>query len=423
MLNLRRLAIVASLLAAGLAASGCDKHTTAPVANVPPLSSVTIAPLSDTVLVDGAVQFTAVAYDTGGHVVNGVPFVWSSSDLSVATVGGTGRAVGVGEGTAKITVRATDNRDTVRSATATAFVYPGRGWIAQTSHTNVDLQGISFFPSGRTGWAVGKSGTVLKSSDAGATWTQKTSGTAFNLNGVWGTSGAVWAVGDVGTLITSTDLGETWSTVSGLGASAYSLKAITFADAMHGWIVGSLGFGLRTIDGGATWSRMTISTSDPLNAVSFSGTLDGWIVTNTGLIFGTHDGGVSWYAAGAVAGGTPLNGVARQSLTLALAVGNLSVVARHAADADSSDWGLVPFGDGTRTFSGVAFPTSTLAFAAGTRLGSGMIMRSDDGGQTWGDQAANSTFGLSAIWFVDSIRGWAVGKSGQIRHTATGGLP
>lgn len=52
----------------------------------------------------------------------------------------------------------------------------------------------------------------------------------------------------------------------------------------------------------------------------------------------------------------------------------------------------------------------------------GVIIVSDDNGQTWLQAAVPVDVTLTAISFVDSRRGWAVGNSGVILHTSDGGL-
>jgi hypothetical protein len=70
-------------------------------------ATVQVDPASDTVRTLGAtIQFTASATDANGHPAPGVTFSWSSSDLAVATVDGTGAATTVGAGRCTITATA-----------------------------------------------------------------------------------------------------------------------------------------------------------------------------------------------------------------------------------------------------------------------------------------------------------------------------
>jgi photosystem II stability/assembly factor-like uncharacterized protein len=68
----------------------------------------------------------------------------------------------------------------------------------------------------------------------------------------------------------------------------------------HGWLVGSKGTFLETLDGGQTWVPRTFANLDPdeeltyrFENVSFSGN-DGWVIGKPAIMLHTKDGGKSW---------------------------------------------------------------------------------------------------------------------------------
>merc|ERR1719287_376080 len=68
----------------------------------------------------------------------------------------------------------------------------------------------------------------------------------------------------------------------------------------HGWLVGSKGTFLETLDGGETWVPRTFANLDPdeeltyrFENVSFSGN-DGWVIGKPAIMLHTKDGGKSW---------------------------------------------------------------------------------------------------------------------------------
>lgn len=65
--------------------------------------TVTISPLSTTVAKGATVQFTAVAKDASGNVIQGAQFQWACNASSIATIDQTGLATGVSPGTVAIT--------------------------------------------------------------------------------------------------------------------------------------------------------------------------------------------------------------------------------------------------------------------------------------------------------------------------------
>src|SRR5207244_1096214 len=117
--------------------------------------------------------------------------------------------------------------------------------------------------------AVGDYGTILRTTDGGATWTRQSSGTTSPLRGVSFTDANTGtAVGDKDTILRTTDGGVTWKAQSS-GTTTASFRGVFFSDANIGTVVGCGSgklmqfyehfFGciegaiLRTSDGGATW--------------------------------------------------------------------------------------------------------------------------------------------------------------------------
>ena len=73
-----------------------------------------------------------------------------------------------------------------------------------------DLHSVSF-PTALDGWACGRRGTILHTSDGGETWTPQSSGTTYTLSSVFFVDTRNgWAVGDGGTILHTVDGGENW---------------------------------------------------------------------------------------------------------------------------------------------------------------------------------------------------------------------
>ena len=74
--------------------------------------SVVVKPAADTIAPGDTLRLAAEAFDENGHPVEGATLTWSSTDVSVARVDGSGLVTGAGEGTATITAAAGDARGT-----------------------------------------------------------------------------------------------------------------------------------------------------------------------------------------------------------------------------------------------------------------------------------------------------------------------
>jgi photosystem II stability/assembly factor-like uncharacterized protein len=407
-----------SLLALGfaaLAAAGCDTVSTQPVPYVP-LDSLAISPGADTLQVGEARAFTVVAVDTNGVTLPSPSLSWRSTSPSVVTISRAGIATGRAEGSSLVIVSSGGLSDT-----ALVIVLPQQaGWFGQISNTSFDLFAVCMRPDGNRGWAVGGAGRILRTLDAGTTWLGQASGTSFALNDVWFTSDLEgWAVGAGGTVLHTTNAGDLWTRVDA-GASE-NLNGVTFATRDTGWAVGSSGVVLRTFDRGASWSR-THPTGSTLRGVAFAGTRDGWAVGDGGIVLGTHDRGLTWFTVGPAVTTQALRAVSRPTITSARAAGDQGVVPRTVAGTDSVQWELRNAGASFQLF-GAFHVDTTLGFVVGVNAGVGAVLRTEDGGVTYTPQTANTQFRLNDVWFVDGLRGWAVGNNGSIVHTGTGGAP
>lgn len=130
-----------------------------------------------------------------------------------------------------------------------------------SSGTTEYLTGVSFADV-RTGIATGRNGTILRTNDAGATWTTQQSGTQESLFGVsFGDSHNGTIVGVNGTILHSSDGGQTWSSQS--SGTLESMYGVYFADAEKGTAVGDGGLILNTTSGGTVWVEDRPSPSIP----------------------------------------------------------------------------------------------------------------------------------------------------------------
>src|SRR5262249_24963352 len=146
------------------------------------------------------------------------------------------------------------------------------------------------------------------------------SATTFSLHGVWFTTDVTgFAVGNGGTVMRTRNAGGSWTRLLNVNASE-NLHDVCFADTALGWAVGANGAIVRTVDGGASWSKQT-PTAAQLNSVSFSDAANGWAVGEGGVIMGTHDCGQSWYVVQPAVTAQALKAVWRNSNTLAWAGG------------------------------------------------------------------------------------------------------
>ena len=409
-----RAVLAVSLLAALAALTGCSSNPLPTAPARPLLGYVVITPTLDTLQTGSTRAFVAAALDTDSVAVAAPSLTWRSSNSAVATVNSTGLVTAISEGVASIIASGNGAADT-----AQVFVWSQSGWFAQTSNSANNLNAVHFLADGRKGYAVGEVGTLLRTLDAGNTWTVRTSGTTSSLESIWFTHADTgWAVGSAGTVMKSVDGGATWARQNNVTA-AEDLMCVRFVGTRYGWIVGASGVVLRTRNGGVSWTRVS-PTAQQLNSVAFADTANGWAVGTGGVVIGTHNGGASWYIVQPSLTAQALESVARRSNTLAWAVGAQGTVARTTATVDSLDWTTSSTG-GAHQLRGVQMLSNTLGWAVGTNGSASLVLRTINGGAAWVAQDANASETLNDVYFVDEQRGWAVGDGGRIVHTSRGG--
>ena len=168
----------------------------------------------------------------------------------------------------------------------------GASWVPQTSNTSEHLWSVAF-ADGQRGWAVGGRGTILATADGGASWEPQTSNTTeYLLSAAFVDGQRGWAVGGNGTILATTDGGASWAPQTS-NTTEY-LRSVAFVDQQRGWAVGHNGTILATADGGASWAPQTSNTTEGLSSVAFVDAQRGWAVGSKGTILATADGGASW---------------------------------------------------------------------------------------------------------------------------------
>jgi len=293
------------------------------------------------------------------------------------------------------------------------FVLPSSafaGWILQDSGTSANLYGVNAHHGTiDTAWACGAEGTILYTSDGGATWTSQDSGTQVTLYSIVFVeqTGAVIAVGEAGTLLKSMDSGLTWNAMpTGTDATLYDVAEFRYL------AVGEEGTILRSTDFGATWNSVPSPTA--LALYSVTGGFAEHAVGEAGTILRGLNQGTSWIPLSSGTSldlfGLPLFG------SLNLTVGDDGLILR------STNSGANWFADVSHTamaLRATEFSNPMTAYCVGD---GGTIRKTTNGGAAWVAQSNPTVENLNDVFFyLDDSRGWAVGDQGTILRTNDGG--
>jgi photosystem II stability/assembly factor-like uncharacterized protein len=300
------------------------------------------------------------------------------------------------------------------------------GWQQQNSGVTDDLNGIDF-PQGDTGTAVGHNGTILRTTDGGATWVPQSAGLPellFDVSFPEGNHGT--AVGSSGTILHTRDGGAKWNVVqTGWMLTYYGLHMNSPSSAMAvGQNTIFAPFVTWTADGWNSMSSATfyimkgsVANEGRLTDVRMLGggiafaTARVW--TGEGAIARTLDGGPTWETI--YYGPEALFAIDFPSPDVGFAVGAGGTILR------TLDGGTVwaPLSSGVSgDLYAVSFPSTLIGIAAGS---GGTVLRTTDGGETWVPQDSGVKDSLNAVAFPDPNTGYIAGDGGLILGTPDGG--
>jgi len=195
-------------------------------------------------------------------------------------------------------------------------------------------------------------------------------------------------------------------------------SAITFVGARHGWAVGypagpkGTAILYRTVNGGATWTRVRLRWHGGIRDVGFATTQVGWATINHRILH-TTDGGRSWTA----------QVLGRHHQTFAVQA--LSARQAWIAEGGNTLLQTVDGGGGWRAVHVAHGVALTLVEFKGSRYGwagsavkAGPIVHTTDGGRHWTVQLSAGR--VSDFSFADRHDGWAI-IGGKAYHTTDDG--
>ncbi len=213
-----------------------------------------------------------------------------------------------------------------------------------------------------------------------------------------------------------------------IGIKGQDLNTVYFVDSKRGWVGGDEGYLSRTDDGGQSWVRQTVGTTNPINDIYFRDKEAGFLLAGN-IIFITHDNGTRWQASRSFlseefeGADVELYSVRFSSKKKGWVVGSIS---RNERVVDSI---LVYTDDAGQSWRRQRAPSRTelihIDFVSDKRgwiVGEGgTILYTQDAGETWTKQTSGTNATIYHIDFRNDKRGWAVGERGTILRTTDGG--
>lgn len=183
-------------------------------------------------------------------------------------------------------------------------------WLRVPSPTDRILTKCTFVDS-VYGWAAGDSGTIINTTNSGASWQLQNSGVLnYNIDDVfflnrrlgWALANDYFFIGSI--VLQTTNGGLNWSE-SRFPDSNYVVTNIYFTDSLAGYATGFSGRIYRTTNGGNNWIECVIDTAGcpylygfPKHRVSFINSTTGFLCGGkydiVGAVWRTTNAGVNW---------------------------------------------------------------------------------------------------------------------------------
>jgi photosystem II stability/assembly factor-like uncharacterized protein len=230
-----------------------------------------------------------------------------------------------------------------------------------------------------------------------------------------------WVSGSDGKMLRTVDGGQNWKLqATGSFKTLYTVCAL---DAQRVWAAGVNGTLLRSTDGGDSWQATATSTQSSLRDLFFLDENHGWAVGAQGTLLHTKDGGTTWtpQPSGTL---TYLLKIQFHDLNLGWAAGDELL---RTTDGGHSWERYDPQLD--VLLHALDFVDENHGWAAGGGAGSddGALLKTEDGGKTW--RRIQAEVVKKGWWFdlhfTDLQRGWLLGcdasGQGQVLSTYDGG--
>lgn len=214
-------------------------------------------------------------------------------------------------------------------------------------------------------------------------------------------------------LLKTTDGGASWSLTVHEGNVDGDFS---FPTSTVGYMAGFYDVIKKTVDGGTTWTTLTINNQAlPIRSVSFPDVNTGYVVSLNGFIRKTTNGGLSWIAQ-TTSGNPQFRHVHFVDPDRGTAIGENGAIRRTTNGG--ATWSAVTGAPAT-FLNDIFFLDQNIGFIVG---GQGTMLKTTNGGANWTVMPTGTSEWLSAVCFRNELEGYVGGTSGFMMKTVDGGL-
>ena len=173
----------------------------------------------------------------------------------------------------------------------------GTNWSTMYSDTNLQFWGL-WFTSSLTGYVAGSNGVIMKTTNTGVNWFTLTTPTSTALDGIWFVNENTGYVGGANIFLKTTDAGASWVNKTGLFISPFeTAQSVYFSDANTGYYCTNTSNCriVKTTNGGDNWFLVNDITDAGAGwDMSFPNASTGYVCTGAGKVLKTTNAGLNW---------------------------------------------------------------------------------------------------------------------------------
>jgi photosystem II stability/assembly factor-like uncharacterized protein len=236
-----------------------------------------------------------------------------------------------------------------------------------------------------------------------------------------------WIAGSNGTLLYTIDAGNTW--LKKKNFTKDTILDVHFSDGKNGWLLcerdiynlrgQSPSYLLKTSNGGEKWDKIEFSEGNGKERLSrffFDKYDKGWAIGEAGSIFKMQPDNETWKKVTSPSKFVMLDGFFHDAENGFITGAGGTIL---FTEDGGEGWNQTSLPNGAKNrLNAIFFINQKQGWIAGSE---GKIFTTANGGKLWREQKSNVTNNLTDIWFLNNSEGFAIGEEGTVLQTQSGG--
>jgi photosystem II stability/assembly factor-like uncharacterized protein len=288
----------------------------------------------------------------------------------------------------------------------------GDTWMRKYANSTNCLYDLCFINS-NTGFAVGDSNFIIKTTNAGENWfsinTFNSLGT--NISVFFVNSDLGYIYNDSGKVLKTTNCGQNWTMYSHDGFRPAWPNKLFFVNENTGYLTKGNGY-YQTTNGGVNWIFNQFGISGGYNAIYFVNELTGFVAGILGCIAKTTNGGINWIIL-PNSNGQDLSSIKFINENTGYSAGSFTIL---KTTNQGLNWSVYSINAGIRNLDIDSY---------GNGIGVcivGKVVRTTNSGNNWEVTSSGTIYNLFTLSIINNNTGYSFGSYGEVLKTTNSGF-